>query len=141
MFGAYQALITLYQQRGTSEQYHSEFKTDLDIERLSSGKFETNALVLTLAAMAYNILRYVGQNTLIGPDAPIRKALHRRRIRTVMQEMMYKAVRLVRHGRRRVLRFGRVIPALRRWRVVTRTCWPSDRAVPVENAFENEGDR
>ncbi|WP_293675554.1 transposase, partial [Thiolapillus sp.] len=105
-----QALITLYQQRGTSEQYHSEFKTDLDIERLSSGKFETNALVLTLAAMAYNILRYVGQNTLIGPDAPIRKALHRRRIRTVMQEMMYKAVRLVRHGRRRVLRFGRGDP-------------------------------
>lgn len=105
-----QALITLYQQRGTSEQYHSEFKTDLDLERLSSGKFETNALVLTLAAMAYNILRYVGQNTLIGPDAPIRKALHRRRIRTVMQEMMYKAVRLVRHGRRRVLRFGRGDP-------------------------------
>ncbi len=79
-------------------------------ERLPSGKFETNALVLTLAAMAYNILRYVGQNTLIGPDAPIRKALHRRRIRTVMQEMMYKAVRLVRHGRRRVLRFGRGDP-------------------------------
>ncbi len=78
---------------GTSEQYHSEFKTDLDLERLPSGKFETNALVLTLAAMAYNILRYVGQNTLIGPDAPIRKA-----------------VRLVRHGRRRVLRFGRGDP-------------------------------
>ncbi|WP_419640072.1 transposase, partial [Thiolapillus sp.] len=31
-----QALITLYQQRGTSEQYHSEFKTDLDLASVSS---------------------------------------------------------------------------------------------------------
>ncbi len=99
-------LIRLYQRRGTSEQFHSEFKSDLDLVRLPSGKFETNALVLALAALAYNILRYIGQNTLIGPDAPIRKALHRRRLRTVMQEMIYRAARLVRHGRRYLLRFG-----------------------------------
>lgn len=104
------ALIALYQRRGTSEQYHSEFKTDLDLERLPSGKFDTNALVLALAALAYNILRYIGQDTLIGPDAPIRKAVHRRRIRTVLQEMIYKAARLVRHGRQYVLRFGRGDP-------------------------------
>ena len=87
------ALIALYQRRGTSEQYHSEFKTDLDLERLPSGKFDTNALVLALAALAYNILRYIGQDTLIGLDAPIRKAVHRRRLRTVppRQEMIYKA--------------------------------------------------
>ena len=104
------ALIRLYQRRGTSEQYHSEFKTDLDLERLPSGKFETNALVLTLAALAYNILRYIGQDTLVGPDAPIRKAVHRRRLRTVLQEMIYKAACLIRHGRRYVLRFGRGDP-------------------------------
>ena len=103
-------LIALYQRRGTSEQYHSEFKTDLDLERLPSGKFDTNALVLALAAIAYNILRYIGQDTLIGPDAPIRKAVHRRRLRTVLQEMIYKAARLVRHGRRYVLRFSRGDP-------------------------------
>lgn len=105
-----EALIGLYQRRGTSEQYHSEFKSDLDLERLPSGKFDTNALVLALAALAYNILRYIGQNTLIGPDAPIRKAVHRRRLRTVVQEMIYKAARLVRHGHRYVLRFGRGDP-------------------------------
>ena len=104
------ALIALYQRRGTSEQYHSEFKTDLDLERLPSGKFDTNALVLALAALAYNILRYIGQDTLIGPDAPIRKAVHRRRLRTVLQEIIYKAARLIRHGRRYVLRFGRGDP-------------------------------
>ena len=102
------ALIALYQRRGTSEQYHSEFKTDL--ERQPSGKFDTNALVLALAALAYNILRYIGQDTLVGPDAPIRKAVHRRRLRTVLQEMIYKAARLIRHGRRYVLRFGRGDP-------------------------------
>ena len=32
----------LYHQHGTSEQYHSEFKTDLDMERLPSGKFSSN---------------------------------------------------------------------------------------------------
>jgi len=103
-------LITLYKSRGTSEQYHSEFKTDLDLVRLPSGKLETNELVMAMAGLAYNILRYIGQNTLIGPDAPVRKAAKRRRIRTVLQEMIYKAVRLIRHGRRYLLRFGRGDP-------------------------------
>jgi hypothetical protein len=104
------ALIALFQRRGTSKRYHSEFKTDLDLERLPSSKFDTNALVLALAALTYNILRYIGRDTLIGPDAPIRKAVYRRRPRTVLQEMIYKAARLVRHGRRYVLRFGRGDP-------------------------------
>ena len=68
-----EALIALYQRRVTSEQYHSEFKTDLNLERLPSGKFSTNECVLALASIAYNLLRYIGQNTLIDPDAPIRK--------------------------------------------------------------------
>lgn len=100
-------VIALYQQRGTSGQYHSEFKTDLDLERLPSGKFATNALVMVLAAMAYNLLRYVGQNTLTGPDALLHKALHRCSIRTVMQEMIYKTSHLVRHAHQYILCFGR----------------------------------
>ena len=35
-------VIELYKHHGTHEQFHSEFKTDLDLERLPSGKFETN---------------------------------------------------------------------------------------------------
>ncbi|MGV0036717.1 MAG: hypothetical protein ACNYPE_17840 [Candidatus Azotimanducaceae bacterium WSBS_2022_MAG_OTU7] len=30
----------LYADHGTSEQFHREFKTDMDIERLPSGKFD-----------------------------------------------------------------------------------------------------
>ena len=83
------AIIRLYEEHATSEQFHSEFKTDLDIERLPSGKFATNDLVLAMAAFVYNILRYIGLTGLIGPDAPVRHAVKRRRIRTVMQELMY----------------------------------------------------
>jgi hypothetical protein len=32
-------VIELYRQHATSEQFHSEFKTDLDLERLPTGKF------------------------------------------------------------------------------------------------------
>ena len=51
------AIIALYADHGTHEQFHSEFKTDLDLERLPSGKFGTNYLVCELAALAMNILR------------------------------------------------------------------------------------
>ena len=35
-------IIELYRAHGTSEQFHSEIKSDMDLERLPSGKFETN---------------------------------------------------------------------------------------------------
>jgi hypothetical protein len=112
-----ETIIALYADHGTSEQYHSEFKTDLDIERLPSGKFATNALVLACAVLAYNILRWIGQNGLLGPDAPPRHRAKRRRIRTVMQELMYLAARLIHTGRRLKLAFGfasQVVPIFRR---------------------------
>jgi len=35
-------VIALYCDHATHEQFHSEFKTDMDLERLPSGKFDTN---------------------------------------------------------------------------------------------------
>ena len=107
-----ETIIALYADHGTSEQYHSEFKTDLDIERLPSGKFATNALILACAQLAYNILRWLGQNGLLGPDAPPRHRAKRRRIRTVMQELMYLAARLIYTGRRIKLAFGYGCPVV-----------------------------
>ena len=101
-----QQIIDLYSDHGTSEQFHSEFKTDMDIERLPSGKFATNQLVLSCAALAYNILRFLGQEGLTRKDAPVRHKAKRRRIRTVMQELMYLAARFVESGRRWKLRFA-----------------------------------
>ena len=48
---------------GECEQYHSEIKTDMDVERFPSGKFETNELVLELTVLAYNLLRLIGQES------------------------------------------------------------------------------
>jgi len=109
-------IIALYADHATSEQFHSEFKTDLDIERLPSGKFATNALVLACAQLAYNVLRWIGLSALLGPDAPVRHKAKRRRLRTVMQELMYLAARLIRTGRRLKLSFGWGCPALRVFR-------------------------
>ena len=101
-----QAIIDLYADHGTHEQFHSEFKTDMDLTRLPSGKFDTNYLVCALAAVAMNLLRLVGQHTLHHPDSPVRHGAHRRRIRTVMQELMFKAGRMLRHARQWALGLG-----------------------------------
>jgi hypothetical protein len=99
-------IIALYADHGTHEQFHSEFKTDLDLERLPSGKFDTNYLVCQLAALAMNILRLLGRQGLHGPDAPVRHAAKRRRIKTVIQELVHRAARLIRTSRRLVIGLG-----------------------------------
>lgn len=107
-----ETVIALYRDHGTHEQFHSEIKTDLDLERLPSGKFATNDLVLSLAALAYNVLRLIGQNALTGADAPARHPAKRRRLRTVIQELMCLAAALAHHARQRFLVFGARCSAL-----------------------------
>jgi hypothetical protein len=104
-------VIELYKHHGTHEQFHSEIKTDLDLERLPSGKFDTNDAVVHLAAFAYNCLRLIGQLGLTGELSPIRHPAKRRRIKTVLQEVMYRAAKFVEHARRLVLDFGRGVAA------------------------------
>jgi hypothetical protein len=101
-----QEVIDLYKDHATHEQFHSESKTDMDLERLPSGKFDTNYLVYALAAVALNILCLIGQNALTGSDAPLRHAAKRRRIKTVMQELMFKAGRMIMHAGRWILGLG-----------------------------------
>ena len=60
-------VIQNYHAHGECEQFHSEIKTDMDVERLPSGKFETNELVLELTMIDYNILRMIGQETIRRP--------------------------------------------------------------------------
>jgi len=105
-----QQIIALYRDHATSEQFHSEFKTDLDIERLPSGKFATNDLIMTLCAFSYNILRLIGLTGLMGDNSPVRHTAKRRRAKTVMQEFMYLGARVVYAGRRIRLRFSKHCP-------------------------------
>jgi hypothetical protein len=118
-------IIALYCDHATSEQFHSEFKTDLDIERLPSGKFATNDLVMACAVLAYNILRWIGLEGLTGPDAPIRHEAKRRRLKTVIQELMYVAARVVESGRRIALKFSSHCPAFPSFEAVYAKLAPS----------------
>jgi len=88
-------IVELYHDHGTSEQFHSEIKTDLDLERLPTGKFETNALILLLGVLAYNILRIMRQMTVqLGHKVvPLRNKAQRRRIRTVIKNLITIASR------------------------------------------------
>ena len=47
-----------------------------------------------------NILRLLGQQGLLGPLAPIRHAARRRRMKTVMQKLIYRAGRVIEHAGR-----------------------------------------
>jgi hypothetical protein len=105
-----EVIIEQYHRHGTSEQYHSEFKSDIDLERLPSGKFKTNQLLLHCGLFAYNLLRLIGQFANDGLDLPLRKAATRRRIKTVIQNLIYLAARIVRHARRYKLSFGACCP-------------------------------
>ena len=68
-----ETMINLYHAHGECEQYHSEIKTDMDIERLLSGKFGTNRLFFELTIIAYNILPIIGQESLKKQDNPSQK--------------------------------------------------------------------
>ena len=95
-------VLRLYRERGTSEQYHSEFKTGLDMERLPSGKFAVNATYLRLGMLVYNMLRVVGNDMIVAHMLGLKKAT-RRRTRTVMRCVMDMCARITRHGRKTTL--------------------------------------
>ena len=100
-------IINGYHAHGECEQFHSEIKTDMDVERLPSGKFDTNELVLELTVLAYNILRLIGQESLKSRRAPKPKhPVKRRRIRTVIGNLIQIAGHITTHGRRVVLAIG-----------------------------------
>jgi hypothetical protein len=99
-------IIASYHAHGESEQYHSELKTDMDVERLPSGKFDTNALVLELSMIAFNILRMIGQESLRYKQ-PEKRRVKRRRLRTVISNLIFCAGHLTCHARRMRLSLGR----------------------------------
>lgn len=100
-------IIRLYHAHGECEQFHSEVKTDMDLDRLPSGKFATNALILELGMIAYNILRMIGQGT-IGERAPRQKRnVKRRRLRTVISNLIMLAGYVTMHARQLIIGLGK----------------------------------
>jgi hypothetical protein len=89
-------VIDLYHDHATSEQFHSELKHDMDIERLPSGKFAVNRIILAVAMNAFNTLRYLGQKSL---EPENKRHVKRKRLGKVIRDLICVAGKLVRHGR------------------------------------------
>jgi hypothetical protein len=89
-------VIELYHAHATSEQFHSELKHDMDIERLPSGKFAVNKILLAVAMNAFNTLRLLGQKSL---EPENKKYVKRKRLGKVIRDLICIAGKFVRHGR------------------------------------------
>ena len=117
-------IIKLYHDHATSEQYHSELKSDMYIEKLPSGKFKTNYLILQIAAISFAILRMIG-NIAIKEDKSYQhhkdKITKRIRLRTVIQDFCYLACKIVRHARRVFLKICD-IDILKTFKIIYNRC-------------------
>lgn len=101
-------LFDLYSQHATAEQYHAEFKDELDLERMPSSSFNTNSLILRMGTLAYNLLRLLG---ILGKDVMShRHPAKRRRMRTVIQELIQVPARILRGSAKLKLDIGSDLP-------------------------------
>lgn len=107
-------VIKLYHDHGTSEQFHSELKSDMGVERLPSGKMAVNSIVLTLAMFAFNTLRFMGQTALANPDLlPVEANGKRKRLKKVILDLVLIACKFVTHAGKRIVRVYDKNPWLR----------------------------
>lgn len=88
----------------------------MDLERLTSGKFGTHALVLPLGQVAYNALQLCGRprlrrnrQLLLAKQRPLRKPAIRRRLRSVIEDLMYQVTRWTYNAHRWICRSDRTI--------------------------------
>jgi hypothetical protein len=106
LFESAEDCIALYHD-GTSEQYHGELKGDMGVERLPSGKFKVNALVLQLAMIAFNALRMIGQKAMGKKDLlPVASKNKRKRLRKDISDLINIGCKLVNHSRQWIVRIS-----------------------------------
>ena len=107
-----QEVIELYHDHATSEQFHSELKTDMSIERFPSKYFEVNELFLMLGAIAYNILRVIDSHVMGCVEGwPVfyrKRGLKqsRRRVGSIMRDFIFIGAKVVKHGGRITLKLS-----------------------------------
>ncbi len=96
-------VIELYHGHATSEQFHSELKNDMDIERLPSGKLAVNKILLAVAMNAYNALRLLGQSS-VEQKSPVKH--RRKRLGKVIRDLICVAGKLIQHGRELIFKMN-----------------------------------
>lgn len=100
-------IVQLYKDHGTCEQFHGELKTDLGVEKLPSGKFECNSLIMVMANFAYNLLKLIGQETLNSQQFKRKRSVQRIRIHTVLQNIMYFACRFMKKFNQKTIQISK----------------------------------
>jgi hypothetical protein len=106
---AAEKVIELYHGHATSEQFHGELKHDMDIERLPSGKFAVNQIVLAVAMNAYNTLKLLGQKSI---EQKNQRKHKRKRLGKVIRDVICVAGKLVKHGRELIFKINEKDPML-----------------------------
>ncbi|MBA2481783.1 MAG: hypothetical protein H0V44_14055 [Planctomycetes bacterium] len=113
---------------GTSEQFHAEYKTDLGMEQFPSADYRVNRVLFLLGCLVFNALRQLGQESLrtrgvdVDERAPIRTQVKRRRLRSVIDDLIRLAGRVVHTGHRHILSLGCGSPWIAVWLRLHRTC-------------------
>ena len=99
--------IEAYHDHATSEQYHSEVKTDMDMELLPSKYFSTNELILRISEISYNILRKISY-MVVEIDTKIKrnkkKRIKRIRFKSVINWFLRIPCRIVSHAKKMIIR-------------------------------------
>lgn len=95
-------IIECYHEHGTSEQYHSEYKTDLNVERFPSHYFKTNQLFMAIAQLAYNLLKKVGDTAMQCTHKWPKKIIkcRRRRVASIIRDFIRVAGKITHHARK-----------------------------------------
>jgi len=102
----------LYHNHGTSEQFHNELKTDMRIELLPSGNRKKDTLVLGLATVAFNCIRFIGPAALQSVKSPTnaKSCPLRYRHRTVLLDFIKVGCKIVSHANQIIQNFGKDCP-------------------------------
>jgi hypothetical protein len=109
-------IIELYHRHGTSEQFHSEIKSDMGLERFPSNVYKVNQLFLMLGAIAYNTLRCIDHRAKglkrLWPKHLQRKKvkLSRRRVGSIIRDIINTAAKVVSHAGQKIIKLSRGWP-------------------------------
>ena len=110
-------VIELYHGHATCEQFHSELKHDMGVERFASGKFNVNKILLAIAMNAYNALRLLGQEFVKSENKPEnkikkRKKHRRKRLGKVIRDIICIAGKIVKHAKSLIFKIYEKDPML-----------------------------
>ena len=92
-------------------------------QRIKHGEIGHRDILKIAAALAYNCLRRIGQEALTCKEIwPVKIDVARRRLRSVLQDLIYVGCKFTRHANVFIVKFGRHCPWFKCFREVYAKC-------------------